>query len=73
MTSDVAVIIPALNAAKSIGPLIAGFWLYHERYPHGASAAILPAGLACAVVGSALLARHGRKLGEPIAVEQPAA
>ena len=70
---NAASVMAALAVPESIGPLIAGFWLYHERYPHGASAAILPAGLACAVVGSALLARHGRKLGEPIAVEQPAA
>jgi drug/metabolite transporter (DMT)-like permease len=70
---NAASVMAALAVPESIGPLIAGFWLYHERYPHGASAAILPAGLACAVVGSALLARHGRKLGEPVSVEQPAA
>jgi hypothetical protein len=59
----------ALSVPESIGPLIAGFWLYHEKYPHGIAAVVLPAGLAAAVAGSALLARHGRSLGEP--VEQP--
>ena len=55
----------ALSVPESIGPLIAGFALYNEKYPHGVDAVILPAGLACAIAGSALLARHGRKLGEP--------
>lgn len=68
---NAASVMAALSVPESIGPLIAGFWLYHEKYPHGIAAGILPAGLACAITGSALLARHGRKLGEPTTVEQP--
>ena len=68
---NAASVMAALSVPESIGPLIAGFWLYHEKYPHGVAAGILPAGLACAITGSALLARHGRKAGEPIAAEQP--
>jgi hypothetical protein len=55
----------ALSVPESIGPLIAGFWLYREPYPRGLGAVALPVGLAFAIAGSALLARHGRKLGEP--------
>lgn len=62
---NAASVMAALSVPESIGPLIAGFWLYHERYPHGAAAVLLPAGLACAVAGSSLLARHGRPLGAP--------
>ena len=70
---NAASVMAALSVPESVGPLIAGFWLYHERYPHGIGAMILPAGLACATIGSALLARHGRKLGEPVDAERPAA
>ena len=63
---NAASVMAALSVPESIGPLIAGFWLYHERYPHGIAGGVLPAGLACAIAGSALLARHGRKLGEPV-------
>ena len=69
---NAASVIAALSVPESIGPLIAGFWLYHEKYPHGVAAGMLPAGLACAITGSALLARHGRKLGEPTTAEQAA-
>ena len=65
--ANAASVMAALSVPESIGPLIAGFWLYHERYPHGIAAGVLPAGLACAITGSFLLARHGRKLGEPVA------
>ena len=69
---NAASVMAALSVPESIGPLIAGFWLYHEKYPHGIAAVVLPAGLLCAIAGSALLARHGRKLGEPTTAEQPA-
>ncbi|HJT37070.1 MAG TPA: hypothetical protein VJ818_01490 [Actinomycetota bacterium] len=62
---NAASVMAALSVPESIGPLIAGFWLYHEPYPHGLAAGVLPVGLAFAITGSALLARHGRKLGEP--------
>jgi uncharacterized membrane protein len=62
---NAASVMAALSVPESIGPLIAGFWLYHEKYPHGVAAGVLPAGLLCAIIGSALLARHGRSLGEP--------
>lgn len=64
---NAASVMAALAVPEAIGPLIAGFWLYHERYPRGIAGALLPAGLACAIGGSALLARRGRKLGEPAA------
>ena len=70
---NAASVMAALSVPESIGPLIAGFWLYHERYPHGIGAVVLPLGLASATIGSALLARHGRKLGEPTTAERPAA
>jgi drug/metabolite transporter (DMT)-like permease len=70
---NAASVMAALSVPESIGPLVAGFWLYHERYPHGIGAVVLPVGLACATIGSALLARHGRKLGEPTTAERPAA
>jgi drug/metabolite transporter (DMT)-like permease len=63
---NAASVMAALSVPESIGPLIAGFWLYHEKYPHGVAAGVLPAGLLCAITGSALLAQHGRKLGEPV-------
>jgi uncharacterized membrane protein len=70
--ANAASVMAALSVPESIGPLIAGFWLYHEKYPHGVAAGVLPAGLACAIAGSALLARHGRTLGEPTPAEQAA-
>jgi len=70
--ANAASVMAALAVPEAIGPLIAGFSLYHERYPHGAAAAILPAGLMCAVIGSVLLAR-GRRLGEPLHAEHGSA
>ncbi|MGZ4128013.1 MAG: hypothetical protein ACXVQX_10710 [Actinomycetota bacterium] len=62
---NAASVMAALAVPEAIGPIIAGFWLYHERYPAGVWAVVLPLGLASAIGGSVLLARHGRKLGEP--------
>src|SRR5207248_148586 len=44
---NAASVMAALSVPESIGPLIAGFWLYHEKYPHGVAAGVLPAGLLC--------------------------
>lgn len=63
--ANAASVMAALTVPEAIGPLIAGFALYHERYPLGARAIILPVGLLAAIAGSVVLARHGRKLGEP--------
>lgn len=62
---NAASVMAALAVPEAIGPIIAGFWLYHERYPTGVSAIVLPLGLASALAGTVLLTRHGRKLGEP--------
>ncbi|MHB8512748.1 MAG: hypothetical protein ACYDCC_11270 [Actinomycetota bacterium] len=63
--ANAASVMAALAMPEAIGPLIAGFALYHERYPHGVGAILLPLGLGCAISGSFLLARHGRALGAP--------
>ena len=63
--ANAASVMAALTVPEAIGPLIAGFALYHEPYPHGARAFVLPLGLACAIAGSAMLALHGRRFGEP--------
>jgi len=62
--ANAASVMAAVTVPEAIGPVLGGFAFYHERYPHGAGAFILPVGLVFAVTGSVLLA-HGRKLGEP--------
>lgn len=64
---NAASVVAALAVPEAIGPLIAGFVLYHERYPGGVAGAVLVAGLACVLTGSVLLARYGRALGEEVA------
>jgi hypothetical protein len=56
--ANAASVMAALAVPEALGPLIAGFWLWHEQYPHGISAVILPFGLASAISGSVLLAHR---------------
>ena len=42
-----------LSAIETVGPIIVGFTLYHERYPRGGSGVLLALGLLLALVGLA--------------------
>lgn len=57
--ANAASVTAALTAVESAGPVLAGFLLYHERWPSGAGGPLLAAGVAAAVLGATTLAaRH---------------
>jgi drug/metabolite transporter (DMT)-like permease len=57
--ANAAAVTAGMTAAESAGPVVAGFLLYHERWPSGAGGPLLAAGIAAAVLGSTVLAaRH---------------
>lgn len=57
--ANAASVTAALTAIESAGPVLAGFLLYHERWPSGPSGLLLAAGIAAAVIGTTMLAaRH---------------
>ncbi|GAC1425092.1 MAG: hypothetical protein NVSMB57_16770 [Actinomycetota bacterium] len=60
--ANAASVMAGLTVPEAIGPIVASFVLYHERYPTGIGAILLPAGVAFAIAGSALLA-FGRSPG----------
>jgi drug/metabolite transporter (DMT)-like permease len=53
--ANAASVVAAMTAVDTIGPILAGFFLYHERFPAGASGVALALGVAAAVTGTALL------------------
>jgi hypothetical protein len=57
--ANAASVTAAMTAVESVGPVLAGFLLYHERWPSGAGRPLLAAGIAAAVLGATTLAvRH---------------
>ena len=60
--ANAASVASATGVFATIGPIIAGFVLYHEAYPPGLRGAVLGVGIAAAVAGGvALAASHGPK------------
>jgi len=48
----------AITALDTTGPILAGFLLYHERFPAGPRGILLGAGIALALGGMVALSRH---------------
>jgi hypothetical protein len=53
--ANAASVVAAMTAVDTIGPILAGFFLYHERFPAGAAGVGLALGVAAAIAGTALL------------------
>jgi hypothetical protein len=57
--ANAASVTAAMTAVESVGPVLAAFLLYHERWPSGADSPLLATGIAAAVLGATMLAaRH---------------
>lgn len=57
--ANAASVTAAMTAVESVGPVLAGFLLYHERWPSGAGFPLLAGGIAAAILGATMLAvRH---------------
>ena len=54
--ANAASVVAAMTAVDTSGPILAGFFLYHERFPAGPSGVVLALGVAAAVLGATLLA-----------------
>jgi hypothetical protein len=54
--TNAATVTAAMTAVETVGPILAGFLLYHERWPAGAGGPLLAAGIAAAVLGATILA-----------------
>jgi drug/metabolite transporter (DMT)-like permease len=67
--ANAATVTAVMTAVETVGPILAGFLLYHERWPADAGGWLLVAGIAAAVLGSTVLAarREASPLVEPVA------
>jgi hypothetical protein len=54
--ANAASVVAAMTAVDTVGPILAGFLLYHESFPSGAAGPVLAVGIAAAVLGTTLLA-----------------
>jgi drug/metabolite transporter (DMT)-like permease len=64
--ANAASVTAAMTAVESVGPVLAGFLLYHERWPSGAGFPLLAAGIAAAVLGATMLAARHEALTEAV-------
>ncbi len=64
--ANAASVTAAMTAVESVGPVAAGFLLYHERWPSGAGGPLLAAGIAVAVLGVTMLAARHQALLEAV-------
>jgi drug/metabolite transporter (DMT)-like permease len=62
----------AITALDTTGPILAGFVLYHERFPAGPRGILLGGGITLALAGMLLLSRH-RFVPSPVAATATAA
>jgi hypothetical protein len=54
--ANAASVVAAMTAVDTTGPILAGFLLYHERFPSDAAGPVLAVGIAAAIFGTVLLA-----------------
>ena len=54
--ANAASVVAAMTSVDTIGPILAGFLLYHERFPSGAAGPVLAVGIAAAILGTVVLA-----------------
>lgn len=64
--ANAASVTAAMTAVDSVGPVLAGFLLYHERWPSGAGRPLLATGIAAAVLGATMLAARHKALLETV-------
>lgn len=64
--ANAASVTAAMTAVASVGPVLAGFGLYHERWPSDAGGWLLAAGIAAAVLGATMLAARHERLREAL-------
>jgi hypothetical protein len=64
--ANAASVTAAMTAVASVGPVLAGFLLYHERWPSDAGGWLLAAGIAAAVLGATMLAARHEGLREAL-------
>ena len=60
--ANAASVVAAMTAVDTVGPILAGFFLYHENFPSGAAGPVLAVGIAAAVFGATLLAGRMERL-----------
>ena len=53
--ANAASVTAAMSTAATSGPILAGFFLYHETVPSYPASLVLAAGLGAAIAGTALL------------------
>ena len=64
--ANAASVTAAMTAVASVGPVLAGFLLYHEHWPSGRGGPLLAAGIAAAVLGATMLAARHEALLEAL-------
>ena len=64
--ANAASVTAAMTAVESIGPVLAGFLLYHERWPSAAGGWLLAAGIVTATLGAAMLAARHERIPETV-------
>jgi len=60
--ANAAAVLATLSAVDSVGLILAGFLLYHERYPVGGAGVLLAASLVTSLMGIVLVARQSSRL-----------
>lgn len=60
--ANAATVTAAETALETVGPIIAGFLLYHETWPGGTGGPVLAAGIAATALGATLLAPRRQAL-----------
>ena len=61
--ANAASVMATMSALDSAALILAGFLLYHERYPAGAAGVLLTASLLTSLIGIVLVAGHSSRLG----------
>jgi drug/metabolite transporter (DMT)-like permease len=69
--ANAATVSAAETALETVGPIIAGFLLYHEAWPSGAGGPVLAAGIAATALGATLLAPRRQALTEQPTQPEP--
>jgi len=62
--ANAATVTAAQTALETVGPIIAGFLLYHEAWPSGAGGPLLALGIAATALGATMLAPRRQALTE---------
>ena len=69
--ANAASVVAAMTAVDTTGPILAGFFLYHESFPSGAAGPGLAIGIAAAVLGTTFLAARLEAWPEQSPADEP--